>query len=73
MSNVYTLNIKDKVKKDEIDSETGMSILAGIAGLIIGPFLVWGAWNLCIPALFGLPAIGYIKSLALYILIKVLK
>lgn len=74
MSDVYTFNIKDKVKKttDE-QTEDGKEILAGILGLILGPLLLWAAWNLCIPALFGLPAIGYIKSLALYTLVKILK
>ena len=75
MSDFYTLNIKDKVKKtpDEDQTEAGKELLAGIMGLILGPLFVWAAWNLCIPALFGLPAIGYIKSLALYTLVKVLK
>lgn len=75
MSDVYTLNFKDKVKKsiDDEQTEGGKVILSGILGMILGPLFLWAAWNLCIPALFGLPAIGYIKSLALYTLVKVLK
>jgi hypothetical protein len=75
MSDVYTLNFKDKVKKsiDDEQTEGGKVILSGILGMILGPLFLWVAWNLCIPALFGLPAIGYIKSLALYTLVKVLK
>ncbi|UNH61200.1 hypothetical protein SSZBM1_83 [Synechococcus phage S-SZBM1] len=84
MSSVYTLNIKDARKKMKSTSEVqtpevddsekiGEQIVYTIAGLLLGPLVVWVAWNMCIPALFGLPAIGYLKSLALYCLIKILK
>tara|TARA_B100001057_G_scaffold496870_1_gene599487 strand:- start:5448 stop:5681 length:234 start_codon:yes stop_codon:yes gene_type:complete len=50
--------------------QQGEKILDFMLGLAILPLFVWGAWNLCMPALFGLPAIGYVKSVALYILTR---
>ena len=86
MNTVYTLNIKDtqrKASKQQVEdqqknsdselTENGVAILAVIAGVLFGPFVLWAAWNLCIPALFGLPGINYLQSLALYCLIKILK
>lgn len=79
MNSVYTFNLKDAQKKQEEQDanaeakQLGAMVLAAIAGIMFAPFIVWGAWNLCIPALFGLPSIGYFQSLALYILIKILK
>ena len=81
MNSVYTLNIKNAQRKTDTQQQTdtqeaqelAVKFFAATFGLLIGPLVVWAAWNMCIPALFGLPAIGYIKSLALYILIKVLK
>ena len=64
-----------KLNKDEPDAETkelSVSILVGIASVIFAPFIVWVAWNLSMPFLFGLPAIGYVKSLSLYILSRTL-
>jgi hypothetical protein len=68
---MYTVQLN----KDEPNAETkelSVSILVGIAGVIFAPFIVWVAWNLSMPFLFGLPAIGYVKSLALYILFRTL-
>jgi len=48
----------------------GEVLLDFLLGVAILPFFIWGAWNLCMPALFGLPAIGYVKSVALYILTR---
>jgi len=86
MSSVYTVNFKGTKKKvtqqqmvnqqqdtDNDLSENSVVILATIAGLIFGPLVVLVAWNLCIPALFSLPGINYLQSLALYCLIKILK
>lgn len=78
MSNVYTVKFnKDAVKDDEeeayeVGKAAGVAVAATIGALIFAPFVVWIAWNLCMPALFGLPAIGYLQSLALYALFKIL-
>ena len=63
-------------KTDEIDKESkilGAQAATAILGIIFGPFVVWAAWNAVMPALFGLPTIGYVYSLALYVLVKTLK
>ena len=70
-NSMYTV----KLNKDDTSAESrelSVSILVGIAGVIFAPFIVWVAWNLSMPFLFGLPAIGYVKSLALYILFRTL-
>ena len=73
---MYTFNLnKEDGNTDEPSVESrqqASAILVGIASAIVAPFLVWMAWNLSMPFLFGLPAIGYIKSLALYILSQTL-
>ena len=50
--------------------QQGENLLDFFIGVAILPFILWGAWNVCMPALFGLPAIGYVKSVALYILTR---
>ena len=59
----------DKTEEEKRDLELASKIL----GFIINPFILWAAWNICIPALFGLPPIGYVYSLALYTLVKIIK
>jgi|MDSZ01.2.fsa_nt_gb uncharacterized membrane protein len=73
MNSIYDFT---KGKKDEIDKESkilGAQAATAILGIIFGPFVVWAAWNVVMPALFGLPTIGYVYSLALYVLVKTLK
>jgi hypothetical protein len=75
-NSMYTFNLnKEDGNTDEPSVESrqqASAILLGIAGVIFAPFIVWLSWNLSMPFLFGLPAIGYIKSLALYILFRTL-
>lgn len=76
-NDMYTFKL-NKPKDDEkseaykAGEEAGKAVAATLGALIAAPFVVWAAWNLCIPALFGLPAIGYVQSLALYVLLKIL-
>lgn len=78
MSNVYTVKFNKDTEKDseeqayEVGKAAGVAVAATIGALIFAPFAVWIAWNLSMPALFGLPAIGYLQSLALYALFKIL-
>ena len=72
---MYTVKLNKDDSSDNPSAESrelSVSILVGIAGVIFAPFIVWVAWNLSMPFLFGLPAIGYVKSLALYILFRTL-
>lgn len=74
-NSIYTVKLNNDDNSEDPSAETrelSASILAGIAGVIFAPFLVWVAWNLSMPFLFGLPVIGYVKSLALYILFRTL-
>ena len=74
-NSMYTVQLNKNDNSDEPSAESrelSVSILVGIAGVIVAPFVVWVAWNLSMPFLFGLPAIGYVKSLALYILFRTL-
>lgn len=76
----YTFNLKTEEKKEEeehseaykMGQAAGAAIGATLGALIFAPFIVWAAWNFCMPALFGLPAIGYLQSVALYVLFKIL-
>lgn len=72
---MYTFELdRNKDTGDESAESKHLAVvtLTAITGIICAPFLVWVAWNVTMPALFGLPAIGYIKSVGLYILARVL-
>lgn len=75
-NNMYTFSLnKEKESEDESTAEAralAIGGLVGTLGLIFCPFIVWWAWNLTVPALFGLPTIGYIQSVGLFILSRVL-
>lgn len=76
-NSMYTFNIKkpDDEEQPWTDQDSKMVALTSmgfLAGLIFAPFLVWAAWNICMPSLFGLPMIGYVQSLALYLLARLL-
>ena len=69
----FKQGFKDGTEDDKYYQELGSKFVDNTLGLIFAPFIVWGAWNICIPALFGLPPIGYVYSLALYCLFKILR
>ena len=75
---MYTFELNRKENEEESDQERRESRqlaaagLTAVVGIICAPFLVWVAWNVTMPALLGLPAIGYVKSVGLYILARVL-
>lgn len=75
-NSVYTVKLnKPENEEEEPSSEAkqmAVNTTIGLLGLIFAPFVVWAAWNVCMPALFGLPVIGYVQSVGLYILSRVL-
>ena len=77
-NSMYTFNIK-KPSEDEEQSWTdqdskmvALTTLGFIGGMIVAPFIVWAAWNVSMPAIFGLPVIGYFQSLGLYLVSRLL-
>ena len=46
--------------------------LAKVTAFFIKPLLIMWLWNLLLPGLFGIAAIGYFKSLGLYTLVTLL-
>jgi len=75
-NSVYTVKLnKPENEEEEPSSEAkqmAVNTTIGLLGLIFAPFVVWAAWNVCMPALFGLPVIGYVQSVGIYILSRVL-
>ena len=76
-NSMYTFNIKKPSEDDQpfTDADTKLMALGALGflgGVIVAPFLVWAAWNIAMPSLFGLPVIGYVQSLALYLLARLL-
>jgi hypothetical protein len=76
----YTFNLK---KEEEVPDETqdpaykaglrmGESVLEFFLGLLLLPFLIWIAWNITMPFIFGLPSINWVHSVGLYILSRLL-
>tara|TARA_B100000902_G_scaffold375265_1_gene405085 strand:- start:429 stop:656 length:228 start_codon:yes stop_codon:yes gene_type:complete len=64
---------KDAKGDDEYYQELGSKVVDNFLKFLFAPFIVWGAWNIVVPTLFGLPPIGYVYSLALYTLFKILR
>jgi|TARA_A100001388_G_scaffold221789_1_gene172523 hypothetical protein len=78
---IYTFDMKKKKEEPKDPREDpaydwgykkGEELTDFLLSLAIMPFVIWGAWNLAIPALFGLPAIGWVQSAALFILSRFL-
>ena len=75
----YTFNLK---KEEEVPDETqdpaykaGLrmgEMVAFFLGLLLLPFLIWIAWNISMPFIFGLPSINWVHSVGLYILSRLL-
>lgn len=76
-NSMYTFNIKkpDEEEQPWTDQDSKMvalTTLGFIGGMIVAPFVIWAAWNVSMPAIFGLPMIGYLQSLGLYIVSRLL-
>lgn len=74
----YTFNLKPKEDNPEDDpafkagEQMGEQMVKFTMGLIVLPFLIWAAWNVTMPAIFGLITINYFQSVGLYILSSIL-
>lgn len=76
-NSMYTFNIKkpDDEEQPWTDQDSKMAALTTlgfIGGMIVAPFIIWAAWNVSMPAIFGLPVIGYFQSLGLYLVSRLL-
>lgn len=77
-NSMYTFNIKKPSEDEEqpwTDQDSKMvalTTLGFIGGMIVAPFIVWAAWNVSMPVIFGLPMIGYFQSLGLYLVSRLL-
>jgi len=76
-NSMYTFNIKkpDEEEQPWTDQDSKMvalTTLGFLGGMIVAPFVIWAAWNVSMPAIFGLPMIGYLQSLGLYIVSRLL-
>ena len=64
---------KDEEEQEKINNiETGKAIVAGLGTLLISPLVLMFVWNLCIPALFGLPVLTYWSGMGLIIISRLL-
>lgn len=75
----YTFNLKKTEEEDETKDpaymqgqQMGMEMVAFFMGLLTLPFVIWLAWNISMPFIFGLPAINWFHSVGLYILSRLL-
>ena len=68
---VYRKRIDDATPKTQEEKE---NIRAGAKFIItfINPVILMFLWNWLMPTLFGLAAIGYLQSLGLYIMSRIL-
>ena len=64
---------RTKVKTpEEIQQQQYVEAVGAIVNFFANPAILWGTWNLVIPSLFGLPPIGYLQSLGLYVISRIL-
>ena len=64
---------RTKVKTpEEIQQQQNIEAVGAIVNFFAKPAILWGTWNLVIPSLFGLPPIGYLQSLGLYVISRIL-
>jgi|TARA_B100000035_G_scaffold97483_1_gene82682 hypothetical protein len=73
---IYFNKFKDEVEED-IEEEvsrprTRAEKLGMITGLLCIPLVFMLLWNWLMPVIFGLPAIGYFKSIGLIIISRML-
>lgn len=75
----YTFNLKKEEEVDETQDPAykaglrmGETVLEFFLGLLLLPFLIWIAWNITMPFIFGLPSINWVHSVGLYILSRLL-
>lgn len=76
-NSMYTFNIKkpddeEQPWTDQDSKMVALTTLGFIGGMIVAPFIIWAAWNVSMPAIFGLPMIGYFQSLGLYLVSRLL-
>jgi len=60
-------------QEEEEQIRIGRIIVNEVIKFCFLPLLIWPCWNLVMVGLFGLPSIGFFKSIAIYILVKILK
>lgn len=72
-----TLETKlEELEQEQEEAENiriGKAIVNEILKLCFVPLIIWPCWNFVMVGLFGLPSIGFFKSIAIYLLVKVLK
>ena len=76
-NSMYTFNIKkpddeEQTWTDQDSKMVALTTLGFVGGMIVAPFIIWVAWNVSMPAIFGLPMIGYFQSLGLYLVSRLL-
>lgn len=76
-NSMYTFNIKrpddeEQPWTDQDSKMVALTTLGFLGGMIVAPFIIWAAWNVSMPAIFGLPVIGYFQSLGLYLVSRLL-
>ena len=69
-------NQLEELESERMESESielGKKIVNECLKFAFLPLLIWPCWNFVMVGLFGLPPIGFFKSIAIYILVKILK
>ena len=60
-------------KIDQMDNEElGRKIASGLGYLLISPLVFMLFWNWIMPSLFGLATLGYLKSLGLLVMARLI-
>ena len=65
---------EEELKQEELDKkqkqEEAVKAVAGAVAFFVKPLMTMLIWNSILPGSFGVPAIGYLKALGLYILAR---
>jgi hypothetical protein len=67
---------KDKENEEELEilkkREEGAAAVIAVVLFFGKPLVVMLLWNMLMPGIFGLSTIGYLKSLGLYVLARII-
>jgi hypothetical protein len=63
---------EEKIKIKKQKDEEAYKAASNVLGVFVKPLILMLLWNWLMPGLFGLATIGYLKSVALYLISRIL-
>ena len=58
--------------EEERKNQENLEAVGSLVNFVFKPVILWQLWNWCVPTIFGLPPVGYLQSLALFTMSRIL-